>query len=149
MIKAYLSSLSKSRSLKAEIRNAEQQIVIRQRGISVRSTTLVRKIHQQITAPATLLLAGGIGFIIGELTRRRSSSNHGVSGKQRTKGSSPLRSALNLLTSIHTLYMALPTAWKVRFFHASTTPGRQAPERQAQQVTSAFCAAKDCGSSKR
>ena len=149
MIKAYFANVRKSNSLTAKIRDAEQQLLTRQRRVGARTDALIKNIHRQMTAPSTLLMTVGIGFILGELTKPRSSRNHGVSGKQGTNGSSFLRTALNLLTSIHTLYMALPIAWKIRFFQASAKPGRQAPERQSQTITSASCAAKDRGRSNR
>ena len=144
MIKAYLSNLRKSKSLTAQIREAEQQIVIRQRKVGVRASTLIKKIHQGITAPSILLLAVGIGFILGELTSRQTARNRGVAGKQSTTGISPLRTTLNLITSVHTLYMALPIAWKVRIFNPSAKRGRQATERQAQPVPAASGAARNC-----
>ena len=126
MIKAYFANVRKSNSLTAKIRDAEQQLVIRQRGVGIRTDALIKKIHRQITAPSTLLMTVGVGFILGELTQRRTSNNHPVAGKQRTYGASPLRTALNLITSIHTLYMALPIAWKIRIFHPSAKQGRHA-----------------------
>ena len=137
MIRVYLSSVSKSRSLTAQIRAAEQQIVIRQQGVGVRTATLIKKIHQEITAPSTLLLAGGIGFIIGELTRRQTTNIRDTANKQNTTETSPLRTALNLITSVHTLYMALPIAWKVKFFGKPGTSSRQVPQQQAQPVSAA------------
>ena len=82
MIKAYFANVRKSNSLTAKIRDAEQQLLIRQRGVGVRTDALIKKIHREMTAPSTLLMTVGIGFILGELTKRRSSSNHPVSGKQ-------------------------------------------------------------------
>ena len=134
MIRVYLSSVSKSTSLTAQIRAAEQQILIRQQGVGVRTATLIKKIHQKITAPTTLLLAGGIGFIIGELTKRQLPNNSDTANKQRTTGTSSLRTTLNLIASAHTLYMALPIAWKVKFFDKPGTSSRQAPKRQGQPV---------------
>ena len=144
MINTYFLSVSKSRILTAQIRDAEQQLLIRQRGVGVRTDTLIKKIHRQMTAPSTLLLTVGIGFILGELTKRKRQTtvNHDVAGKQSTTGTSPLRIALNLLSTVHTLYMALPTTWKVRIFHPSAKPGRQAPERQAKPLTAVSSAAK-------
>ena len=141
MIKVYLSSVSKSRSLTAQIREAEQKIVIRQQGVGVCTATLIKKIHQEITAPSTLLLAGGIGFIIGELTKRQTSKNRGAAGKQRTTGTSPLRTALNLMTTVHTLYTALPIAWKIKFFHQYGSSSRQASKLQSQPESAASGAA--------
>jgi len=136
MIKTYFSSLSKSTSLTAQIREAEQQILIRQRGVGVLAATLVKKIHQEITAPSTLLLTGGIGFIIGELTKRQTTNNTDTANKQRTTETSPLRTALKLLTSIHTLYTALPIAWMIKSFHQPRASGRS-PERQAHPTGAA------------
>ena len=137
MIRVYLSSVSKSRSLTAQIRAAEQQIVIRQQGVGVRTATLIKKIHQEITAPSTLLLAGGIGFIIGELTRRQTTNIRDTANKQNTTETSPLRTALNLLTSVHTLYTALPIAWMIKSFKKPRGSSRQVPERQSQPVSAA------------
>lgn len=137
MIRVYVSSVSKSRSLTAQIRAAEQQIVIRQQGVGVRTATLIKKIHQEITAPSTLLLAGGIGFIIGELTRHQTTNIRDTANQQNTTETSPLRTALNLITSVHTLYMALPIAWKVKFFGKPGTSSRQVSQQQAQPVSAA------------
>jgi hypothetical protein len=55
-----------------------------------------------VTAQATLLLAGGIGFILGELTQRQTTKSRGAADKVRTTETTPLRTGLNLITSIHT-----------------------------------------------
>jgi hypothetical protein len=133
----YLLKQSKSKFLTAQIRKAEQQIVLRQQGVGVRAATLIRKIHQEITAPSTLMLAGGFGFIIGELTKRQTTNNRDTANKQRTTGTSPLSTALNLMTSIHTLYTALPIAWMIKSLHLQGASGSQACERHAQSVPSA------------
>ena len=117
MIKAYLLKRSKSKSLRAQIRAAERELLNRQQRVGVRTATLVRNIHQKVTAPATLLLAGGIGFILGELTQRQTAKSRGAADKVRTTETTPLRTGLNLITSIHTLYTALPLAWMMKSFH--------------------------------
>jgi len=149
MIKTYLSSVSKSKSLTAQIREAEQQILICQRGVGVRAATLVKKIHQEMTASSTLLLAGGIGFIIGELTKHQTTNNTDTANKQRTTETSPLRIALNLLTSIHTLYTALPIAWMIKSFHQPRASGLQVHEQQSQPVSPASGASSNCRRSRR
>jgi len=133
MMAACLPNRSKSKSLTAQIRDAEQQVLNRQQGVGVRTAALVRKIHQQMTAPATLLLAGGIGFILGELTKRQPATFHGTADEPRPAETTPLRTALNLLTSARTLYTALPLAWIMK---SSRTPGapRQAPKRRSRPV---------------
>ena len=136
MIKADLLKRNKPKSLRAQIRAAERELLNRQRRVGVRTATLVRNIHQQVTAPATLLLAGGIGFILGELTQRQTTQSRGAAGKLPTTETTPLRTALNLMTSIHTLYTALPLAWLMRSFYQPDWSG-QTSERQFQPITSA------------
>lgn len=140
MMKTYFLSVNKPMSLTAQIRDAERQVLIRQRMVDVRTATLIRKIHQQMTAPATLLLAGGIGFIIGELTKRQTPNNRGTADKPRAAETTPLRTALKLMTSFHTLYTALPLAWIIKSFHQPGASGRS-PERQVHPAAAASGAA--------
>lgn len=100
-----------SRSLAAQIRDAERQVLKRQQAVGVRADILARKIRRQITAPATLLLAVGIGYILGEITRRQSPKTCGSAA-----GTTPLMAALNLMTSVQTLYKALPLVWLMKSF---------------------------------
>ena len=129
MINAYILNLSKPKSLTAQIRDAERQVLKRQQGVGVRADALARKIRQQMTAPATLLLAGGVGFIIGEITKRQALKYRGAANKPSTAGITPLRSTLNLVASLHTLYKALPLVWLMKFLRQ---PGasHHAPERR-------------------
>lgn len=136
----YIPNRNKPKSLTAQIRDAERQVLKHQRGVGVRATTLVRKIHQQMTAPATLMLAGGIGFIIGELTKRPTPQFRGTADKPLAAETTPLRTALNLMTSVHTLYTALPLAWMMKSFHQTGASG-QAPERQVHPAAAASGAA--------
>jgi len=140
-MKAYFPSLRKPKSLAAQIRDAERQVLKRQQEVGVRTTTLVRKIHQQITAPATLLMAGSIGFIIGELTKRQTTNSRGTTDKPRATETSPLTTALNLIGSAHTLYMALPIAWIMKSFNQPGASGRQASKRQSRPVPASSSAA--------
>lgn len=115
MIKADRLKRNKPKSLilRTQIGDAERELLNRQRRVEVSTDTLVRNIHREVTAPATLLLAVGIGFILGELTQRQSTRTR-VAAITET---SPLKTALNLMTSIHTLYTALPLAWLLKSFH--------------------------------
>lgn len=117
------------RSLSVQIKNAEQQVLNRQRRIGVGTDKLVRKTRQQMTSPASLLLASGIGFILGELTKRKPASvAHGIPGKPRSVETSPLRTTLSLVTSIQTLYTALPIAWMIKTFNERGRSGLE-PEQ--------------------
>ena len=103
------------RSLATQIREAERQVSNRQRGVSASGATLARQIHQQLTAPASLMLAGGIGFIVGELTKRHTGQGQSTANKARSSAATPLTTAINFITSAYTLYTAvLPLAWMVK-----------------------------------
>ena len=113
----------KPKSLNAQIKEIERQILNRQREVDVRTAILVEKIQQQIpqqiiVTPANLLLAGSIGFILGELTKCYSSAN---SEAART---SPLKIALNLITSAQNLYAALPLVWLITSRYQHPNPGK-------------------------
>ena len=58
----------KSKSLNTQIREAERQVIHRQQRVTNRSSCLLRHLQQRMTAPATLLLTGSIGFVFGELS---------------------------------------------------------------------------------
>ena len=115
MMAAHLRHRNKPTSLAARIREAERQVSDRRSGVGVRAATLVRKIHRQMTAPASLLLAGGIGFVIGELTTR-TPNVRGTAEPPGADQATPLRTVLNLFTSVRTLYAALPIAWMMKSY---------------------------------
>lgn len=112
--------------LEDEIKDAESQVLSRQQLIDRRTTLLVRKIYREMTEPASLLLAGGIGFVISEITKRRPVKAYDTSVKAGTTAASPLNVAMNLLTSARTLYTALPIAWLVKSGYRPGTSTRQA-----------------------
>jgi hypothetical protein len=129
----HLLDKNHSKLLKDEIKDAEWQVIKRQQLIDYRSHTLARKIYQQLTEPGSMLLAGGIGFIIGELTKRQPAKARGTAVKERRRGTetSPLKAAVNLFTSMQTLYTALPLAWLMksrRPRQGTTTASRAEPK---------------------
>jgi hypothetical protein len=119
----------KARPLNAQISNVEWQILQRQQSIHVRGDTLIRKIRQQLTAPTSLLLSGGVGFLLGELTKRRAPKSCGNGDKSTAPETSPLVTALNLIGTVRTLYMALPIAWMLKSY--------KSPQRGYRRVASA------------
>lgn len=121
------------KSLTAQINDAERQVLNRQQEVGIRTATLVRKIHQQMTAPATLLLAGGIGFVIGELTKCQTSKFRGTADRSHAAETTPLRVALNLMTSARTLYTALPLVWMMKSYFQPDASG-QAPKYQSHPM---------------
>jgi hypothetical protein len=99
-------------SLNVQIEDVQQRLLNRQRIIDSRTTILASKIKQQMMTPATLLLAGGIGFILGELTKKCRSDTH--SDQPQASEISPLKIALNLLASARRLYPLLSLAWMMQ-----------------------------------
>jgi len=124
----------KPKTLTVQIRDTERQLLSRQQEIDLRTATLIRKIHRQLATPTTLLLAGGIGFIIGELTKHHPPKFRSSALRPHTAGTSPLRIALNLMTSARTLYTALPIAWMMKSYYQQETPDKM-PTRQSRSVT--------------
>lgn len=93
-------------SLSNQIKDAEQRVLNRQRRIDAGTATLIRKIQQRMIAPTTFLLAAGVGFLLGEITKREPSKTRFTNDQPHTVETSPLKTALSLVTSIQTLYTA-------------------------------------------
>lgn len=133
----HLLNKNHSTFLEDQIKDAQWQVVKHHQAVDYRTNVLVRNIYRQLTDPASLLLAGGIGFIIGELTKRRPSSSRSTADKAhgtRTETTSPLKVALNLLTSAQTLYTALPLAWLVKSRRHQPGTSAQAAKTKSHSV---------------
>ncbi|PXW83881.1 hypothetical protein C8R34_12519 [Nitrosomonas sp. Nm84] len=107
---------NETKSLATQIKDAELQALQRQRMVIIRADTLIQKTQQQMTAPASLLLAGGIGFVLGELTKRKSFKPNDASEKpqaaETTDITKTLMSALNQLATINALYTTFRDSMK-------------------------------------
>jgi|APFre7841882724_1041349.scaffolds.fasta_scaffold109571_2 hypothetical protein len=99
-------------SLTVQIGDAERRLQNRRRLVGVRGVALRRALHQWMTDPTVLLWAGGVGFLIGELTQRHT---------PRPQGSDPspspghpffdaARTVITLATLARPLFSALPGA---------------------------------------
>lgn len=115
-----LNSEKQPSSLKDEIKDTERHRLIHEWKLSAQADKLVQDIHQQITAPGTLLLACGIGFIIGELSKRRPAPKSDRTGGKK----SPFKAAISFITSAHTLYSALPLSWLIKSFYRPDSSGQ-------------------------
>jgi len=99
-------------SLITQIRNVEQRVLEHHRVVGISSATLLKEIQQQLTSPSSLLLAGGIGFLLSELTKSRSSKyNSADNDKSRaTETTTPIdrifQTALSLIGPANALYTA-------------------------------------------
>ena len=115
-------------SLSARIKDADQQVLNRKRKIDIGTAALTRKMREQMIAPTTFIFAASIGFLLGEITKREPSKIRSINDKPSTAELSPLRTALSLVTSIQTLYTALPIAWMIKTFSERGASG-QASEK--------------------
>jgi hypothetical protein len=122
-------------SLEDQIKDTERKRLIHEWKVNAQADKLVQDIHQQITAPGTLLLACGIGFIIGELSKRQAPKSKSPETAKKT----PLKAAMSFITSAHTLYSALPLTWLIKSFYQPDASG-QSP--QPHPVTASERAAK-------
>jgi hypothetical protein len=89
-----------------------------------------------MTNPATLLLASGLGFILGELTQCQIQKSHSTTDEPRATETTPLRSTLNFMTFAHTLYTTLPLVWIMKSFKQPGTSD-DVYKQQVQPVTTA------------
>ena len=99
-------------SLNDRIREAGCRLQDRRRLVRVRGATLGRALYQRMTDPAVLLWAGGLGFLLGELTRRPTPQSRGTD-RPPDSASPFFETALDLIhlvTWARTLFAALPGA---------------------------------------
>jgi hypothetical protein len=133
MMPIYTRNRINPTSLSAQIKDAEQQVLNRKRKISVSAAKLARKMQLQMTAPTTFLFAAGIGFLLGEITKREPSKTRVTTDQSNAVETSPLKTALSLVTSIQTLYTALPIAWMINTINRRGT-SNQAPEQPVHRT---------------
>jgi hypothetical protein len=126
---------NKTSSLTDQIKDTERKRLIHEHKVSVQAEKLLQDIHQEITAPGTLLLAGGIGFILGEFTKRQAPKP----GAPKT--AAPLKTVKSLISTANTLYSALPITWLIKSFYQSNASGKSS-QRRAQPLTPSEWAAK-------
>lgn len=107
------------KSLNAQISDAQRQVLKRQQKVDVGTARMIRTMRWQLTKPTSLILATGIGFIVGELSRCSSPKKSNTVNQPRESEISPLKIALNLLITARTLYTALPMAWLIKSYHQS------------------------------
>ncbi len=124
MILANRQKLKNTLSLNAQIKDVEQQLLLRRQNISLCSNKLISDIHRQMTAPASLILAGSVGFVSGELSRCPSAKLADTASRPLLMQAQDLKTALSLILSAYTLYNTLPVAKLRTYFHHSKKAGK-------------------------
>ena len=69
-----LRQRDKPPSLTVQITHAERQVLDHRRLAGFHASVLGRALSRQMAAPTMLLWGGGLGFAVGEITRRRAST---------------------------------------------------------------------------
>jgi len=96
--------------LAIQIGEAERRLQNRRRLVQIRGAALRQMLHQRMTSPVMLLLAGGLGFFMGELTRRPTPQSRGTD-RSPDSGYPFFETVLNfikLATWVRALFAALP-----------------------------------------
>jgi hypothetical protein len=122
-------------SLTVQIGEAERRLQNRRRLVGVRGVALRQKVQEWITDPTVLLWAGGIGFLIGELTSRPTPKPQG-SDPSPNPGHpffDTARTVITLVTLARPLFSALPGA-QTQHPSASDAP-THAPDRSGTTPT--------------
>jgi hypothetical protein len=116
-------------SLTAQIRDAERRLQNRRRLVGVRGVALRRTVQEWMTEPTVLLWAGGIGFLIGELTQRQTPKLQGPNPSPNP--GHPIfdtaRTVIALATLARPLFSALPGAQTKRPSASDTSAQAPAP----------------------
>ena len=98
-----------SEALEGQIMRAELQFQHRRRRISTSAAKLEQSIRRQLTSPAALLLAGGLGFVVGDLvvcnatTLNRAADSRVPGNHFFARALSIIAVARSLRTAIHTM----------------------------------------------
>lgn len=105
------------RALTVRIEEVGQQIMDRQQCVHARANTLVRHLKHEMTLPTTLLLVGGVGFIVGELTKRPPKKERQAIKRdiEARLDATPLKEAGNFV-SLARSHLTLPLIWVVDTF---------------------------------
>jgi hypothetical protein len=99
----------KPAALTVQVAQAEGRVLQRRRLVGVRASMLGQSIRRQLTSPAMLLWAGGLGFAAGHFTQREASTPSNI---ERPRGSynELFARALKLIAFARTLSRAFPSA---------------------------------------
>lgn len=99
---------SKCNALNRQIFTAEQQLIRQRQSVSKSSSYLVRHLRQRMTEPAVLFLAGEVGFIVAELTKRQPQQTSSAIKGPQIPNTTVLSVMHGCLAFMHELYAALP-----------------------------------------
>lgn len=124
-----------SKSLGDEISSLERQIRLRRSAIKTDSATLLKMLKSRIGTPKVMLGACGVGFLLGEFTRRpRVSvkkpvpSQASVVNTHKAKESTPFRDLSHFVAVTYSLF----NSWPVAFLRKNLTDYGSNNNQQAE-----------------
>ncbi len=128
-MEANLHRRHKPAPLTVQVMHAERQVLNRQRLVSARAWLLGENIRKKLASPATLLVAGGVGFALGLIPKRKATIADPTKRRTGSANATTMYArALKLIALARTLS---------GFFPSSTTDSsvqsvvpREAPEAQ-------------------
>jgi hypothetical protein len=117
----------KPASLIVQITQAELRVLHHRQLVGVCASKLGQDLREQLTSPAMLLLAGGLGFVAGHMTRHQASTPSNAE-HPRAAHTQLLAKALKLIAFARTLSRIFPSAameFSVQSESSSQTPAPQ------------------------
>ncbi len=96
-------------SLAVLIIQAETEVMIHRRRVAAHVSTIGKELRTQLTSPAMLLVAGGLGFAAGIFTRPRAAKPD-IETPPGASPSRPFAKLLSLLGVVRTLANILPSS---------------------------------------
>jgi hypothetical protein len=89
-------------TLHAQILRAEQRLLDRRRRLGVGGEMFGQHVRKQLTSPGAFLVAGGLGFVAGDLAR--------CGAGPKAPASSVFTNALSIVTLIHSVFTMVQAA---------------------------------------
>ncbi|EIC28523.1 MULTISPECIES: hypothetical protein [Methylomicrobium] len=123
-------------TLTARIEETERRLLDRQLSTHVHTGALIKDLRHELASPTTLLLVSELGFIVGELTKKRPSKPEYAAADKAIEGAlraeaTPLKEALDFGSLLIALFHALPPAWIMETFHPAEEEAKPKTEPAA------------------
>jgi hypothetical protein len=96
-------------SLSVQVTLAEQRLLAHRQIVRTRISLLGQTLRSQMSSPAALLWAGGLGFAVGEFSRRQAAAP-GTTERPRGALNKLVDRVLKLIAIVHALSRASPAA---------------------------------------
>ena len=106
---AYMRQRHKPASLAVQVMQAERQVLHRRRLVRERASIFGEYMRRQLTSPAMLFLAGGLGFAAGHIVKRQASTPNN-SERPRGAHNKLFGRVLKLVALVRILSRAFPSA---------------------------------------